>query len=123
MQTPTEPPSGGFLLGNSRRPQTTITYYGGEDIDVELVSIRSASQIGLTDGETILALNTYDWQSFTVFSRNFNINMLEVIQAQLGYIDSIRNDPEIVIPPTVDASDLVKLNEPVIKEIRARRIQ
>lgn len=45
----------------------------------------------------------------------------QAIQAQVDYINTIRNELGISIPESVTTSELNKINKPVIAELRARR--
>ena len=45
----------------------------------------------------------------------------KTVQSQLEYINMIRNELGIIIPEPVTASELEKLNESVIAELRKRR--
>ena len=47
--------------------------------------------------------------------------MLQAIQTQVDYINTIRSELGILIPETVTTSELRKLNKPVVDELRARR--
>jgi len=58
---------------------------------------------------------------FVFTSNSQKVEFTQVIQTQVDYINTIRNELGVTIPETVTTSELIKLNEPVIAVLRARR--
>lgn len=112
-------PSTGFLIITDERVINSDPMH--QCVMVELAYVKRTRQVNCGDG--CVGLEMYGWRfvSITTPDKN-NKDVFEVIDAQIEYIDSIRDDLGIVIPAAdVSSAELDRLNAPVIAELRRRR--
>jgi len=123
-----------FYSRNAWREKITVTnervfithvYRDSDNIfkSIEHVDIRKIDWLMWSEkSPKEIHIYTYDSASPVVFTYYADKEKItQVIQTQVDYVNTIRCELGITIPETVTTSELIKLNEPVIAELRARR--
>jgi hypothetical protein len=116
-------PDGYVVVTDERVFYWDTHYHGrcgsqGRFVSVDHVDIKRIYRPG---SKLYLVLELYARREVSVCGVHTWKQVAKTVQSQLDYINMIRNELGIIIPETVTVSELEKLNEPVIAELRKRR--